>query len=69
MCPPPQLLLLRSSSSRGGCGEGVFQSVSSADCDQDLFLVAWGPTVAALSYVFDTAEEKGVVHKAIAGFR
>ena len=37
--------------------------------NQDLFLLTWGPTVAALSYVFDNAEEKRVVQKAISGFR
>ena len=37
--------------------------------DHDLFLLSWGPTVAALSYVFDNAEDKGIVEKAITGFR
>ena len=37
--------------------------------DHDLFLLSWGPTVAALSYVFDNAEERGIVQKAITGFR
>lgn len=37
--------------------------------DQDLFAIIWGPTVAALSYVYDNALEKNVVQKAISGFR
>lgn len=37
--------------------------------DQNIFLQVWGPTVAALSYVFDTATNEAVVQRATAGFR
>ena len=49
--------------------EGRFLSVKSNEFDQDLFLLSWGPTVAALSYVFDNADEKSIVQRAINGFR
>ena len=59
-----QVLLDRSSGP-----EGNFLSIKSNEFDQDLFLLSWGPTVAALSYVFDKADEKSVVQRAIDGFR
>ena len=49
--------------------EGLFFTVYNSVFDHDLFLLSWGPTVAALSYVFDNAEERGIVQKAITGFR
>ena len=49
--------------------EGKFLSVRSNEFDQDLFLLSWGPTNAALSYVFDNADEKSIVQQAINGFR
>ena len=49
--------------------EGKFLSVKSSEYDQDLFLLSWGPTVAALSYIFDKADEKSIVQRAIDGFR
>jgi brefeldin A-resistance guanine nucleotide exchange factor 1 len=42
--------------------------VQTPEFDQDLFLATWGPTVAALSSVFDHSEEKRVVQRATAGF-
>ena len=62
--PPPQVLLHRSTTS-----EGDFLPVTTSSFNQDLFLLSWGPTIAALSYVFDNAEEKHIVQKAISGFR
>ena len=61
---PLQVLLHRSAGD-----EGKFLSVKSSEFDQDLFLLSWGPTVAALSYVFDKADEKSIVQRAIDGFR
>lgn len=49
--------------------EGKFLSVKSSEFDQDLFLLSWGPTVAALSYVFDKADEKSIAQRTIDGFR
>eukprot|EP00731_Ephydatia_muelleri_P005725 Em0002g1901a len=48
--------------------EAQYWEVTTSEYDQDLFLVAWGPTVAAVSYVFDIAEDKNIVQKAIGGF-
>eukprot|EP00731_Ephydatia_muelleri_P005742 Em0002g1918a len=48
--------------------EAQYWEVATSEYDQDLFLVAWGPTVAAVSYVFDIAEDKNIVQKAIGGF-
>ncbi len=61
---PSQVLIHRSASD-----EGMFLSVTDDLFDHDLFLLSWGPTVAALSFVFDNAEARGIVDKAIAGFR
>ena len=58
-----QVLLHRSSGP-----EGNFVSVTTSEFDQDLYLLAWGPTIAALSYVYDNADDKNVVQKAISGF-
>ena len=59
-----QVLLRRSSTTEGHYVHGM------GSCfDQDLFLIIWGPTVAALSYVYDNGLEKSVVQKAIVGFR
>ena len=59
-----QVLLHRSAGE-----EGKFLSIKSSEFDQDLFLLSWGPTVAALSYVFDKADEKSIAQRAIDGFR
>ena len=61
---PLQVLLHRSAGE-----EGRVLSVKSSEFDQDLFLLSWGPTVAALSYVFDKADEKSIVQRAVDGFR
>ena len=61
---PMQVLLHRSMGD-----EGKFLSVKSSEYDQDLFLLSWGPMVAALSYIFDKADEKSIVQRAIDGFR
>ena len=37
--------------------------------DHDLFAIIWGPTVAALSYVFDKSEDGAVVERALNGFQ
>ena len=37
--------------------------------DHDLFVLAWGPTIAALSFVFDKSEDAGIAQKAVAGFK
>ena len=59
-----QVLLRRSSTPEGKYIHGLGSSF-----DQDLFLIIWGPTVAALSYVYDNGLEKSVSQKAILGFR
>ena len=59
-----QVLLHRSSTP-----EATYHSVNVAYFNQDLFLLCWSHTVAALSYVFENAEEKAIVQKAINGFR
>ncbi len=44
-------------------------SVSSGEFDHDLFLLSWGPTIAALSSIYDNADDKTIAQKAIGGFR
>ena len=59
-----KVLLHRSSGS-----ESAYLPVNVTSYNQDLYLLCWSQTVAALSYVFENAEEKAIVVKAINGFR
>uniref|UniRef100_A0A8C7P6Y8 Golgi-specific brefeldin A-resistance guanine nucleotide exchange factor 1 n=1 Tax=Oncorhynchus mykiss TaxID=8022 RepID=A0A8C7P6Y8_ONCMY len=54
---------------RGATSEGVFLHVPAGSYDHDLFTMTWGPTIAALSYVFDKSLDDAIIQKAIAGFR
>ncbi|KAM4615448.1 Golgi-specific brefeldin A-resistance guanine nucleotide exchange factor 1 [Polymixia lowei] len=54
---------------RGATPEGVFLRVPAGSYDHDLFTMTWGPTIAALSYVFDKSLDDTIIQKAIAGFR
>ncbi|XP_065652483.1 Golgi-specific brefeldin A-resistance guanine nucleotide exchange factor 1 isoform X4 [Hydra vulgaris] len=46
-----------------------YLQVKSALYDEELFLVVWGPTVAALSYIYDNGSDKVHIQKALAGFK
>lgn len=37
--------------------------------DHDLFSIIWGPTVAALSYVFDKSQDGAMIERALHGFQ
>lgn len=37
--------------------------------DSDLFAIVWGPTVAALSFVFDKSSDENIIQTAISGYR
>ncbi|XP_040848162.1 Golgi-specific brefeldin A-resistance guanine nucleotide exchange factor 1 isoform X10 [Ochotona curzoniae] len=54
---------------RGATPEGIFLRVPTGSYDLDLFTMTWGPTIAALSYVFDKSLEETIIQKAISGFR
>ncbi|XP_045926330.1 Golgi-specific brefeldin A-resistance guanine nucleotide exchange factor 1 isoform X2 [Micropterus dolomieu] len=54
---------------RGATPEGVFLHVPPGSYDHDLFTMTWGPTIAALSYVFDKSLDDNIIQKAITGFR
>ncbi|XP_035670130.1 Golgi-specific brefeldin A-resistance guanine nucleotide exchange factor 1-like [Branchiostoma floridae] len=54
---------------RGGRQEGKFTHAQGGVFDLDLFLLSWGPSVAALSYVFDKSLDDSIIQKAISGFR
>ncbi|XP_063047451.1 Golgi-specific brefeldin A-resistance guanine nucleotide exchange factor 1 isoform X2 [Engraulis encrasicolus] len=54
---------------RGATAEGVFLHTAPGSYDNDLFSMTWGPTIAALSYVFDKSLDDTIIQKAIAGFR
>ncbi|XP_077786805.1 Golgi-specific brefeldin A-resistance guanine nucleotide exchange factor 1 isoform X2 [Podarcis muralis] len=54
---------------RGVTDEGIFLHVPRGSYDHDLFAMTWGPTVAALSYVFDKSLDETIIQKAISGFR
>ncbi|XP_045147599.1 Golgi-specific brefeldin A-resistance guanine nucleotide exchange factor 1 isoform X7 [Echinops telfairi] len=54
---------------RGATPEGIFLCVPAGSYDLDLFTMTWGPTIAALSYVFDKSLEETIIQKSISGFR
>lgn len=54
---------------RGATPEGIFLRAPPGSYDLDLFTMTWGPTIAALSYVFDKSLEETIIQKAISGFR
>lgn len=54
---------------RGSTKEGVFLHAPTGAFDHELFSLIWGPTVAALSFVFDKSSEEAIVQKAVSGFR
>ncbi|XP_061693908.1 Golgi-specific brefeldin A-resistance guanine nucleotide exchange factor 1 isoform X4 [Syngnathoides biaculeatus] len=54
---------------RGASPEGIFLHLPSGSYDHDLFTMTWGPTIAALSYVFDKSLDDNILQKAITGFR
>uniref|UniRef100_A0A8D0H5T6 Golgi-specific brefeldin A-resistance guanine nucleotide exchange factor 1 n=1 Tax=Sphenodon punctatus TaxID=8508 RepID=A0A8D0H5T6_SPHPU len=54
---------------RGATDEGIFLHVLPGNYDHDLFTMTWGPTIAALSYVFDKSLDEMIIQKAISGFR
>ncbi|XP_018083084.1 Golgi-specific brefeldin A-resistance guanine nucleotide exchange factor 1 isoform X4 [Xenopus laevis] len=54
---------------RGATPEGIFLHVDPGSYDHDLFTMTWGPTIAALSYVFDKSMDETIIQKAISGFR
>ena len=54
---------------RGSSSEGRFLHAATGSYDRDLFSLVWGPTVAALSFVFDKSVEDVIIQKATSGFR
>ncbi|KAM4590678.1 Golgi-specific brefeldin A-resistance guanine nucleotide exchange factor 1 isoform 3-T3 [Odontesthes bonariensis] len=54
---------------RGATPEGLFLHLPPGSYDHDLFTMTWGPTIAALSFVFDKSLDDNIIQKAIAGFR
>jgi brefeldin A-resistance guanine nucleotide exchange factor 1 len=54
---------------RGDSKDGVFIHAPNGLFDHDLFSLIWGPTVAALSFVFDKSNDATIYQKAISGFR
>ncbi|XP_043993051.1 Golgi-specific brefeldin A-resistance guanine nucleotide exchange factor 1 isoform X2 [Gambusia affinis] len=54
---------------RGATTEGLFLHLPPGSYDHDLFTMTWGPTIAALSYVFDKSLDENIIQKAITGFR
>ncbi|XP_059472257.1 Golgi-specific brefeldin A-resistance guanine nucleotide exchange factor 1 isoform X2 [Neocloeon triangulifer] len=54
---------------RGASKEGVYVHAPNGLFDHDLFSLIWGPTVAALSFVFDKSNDATIYQKSISGFR
>uniref|UniRef100_A0AC35TM01 SEC7 domain-containing protein n=1 Tax=Rhabditophanes sp. KR3021 TaxID=114890 RepID=A0AC35TM01_9BILA len=49
--------------------EGKFSHAPAGWNDQDLFGIVWGPTAAALSYVFDKSDQETIWNKSLNGYR
>lgn len=49
--------------------DGIYLPVTSSIYDEEIFLLLWGPTVAALSYIFENSTDKVNIQKTIFGFR
>ncbi|KAI8581103.1 hypothetical protein K450DRAFT_234658 [Umbelopsis ramanniana AG] len=47
---------------------GLFTVCDTAAYDKDIFMLAWKPAVAAISYAFNTAQDDITLQKAITGF-
>ncbi len=56
---------------RGSSPTAKFQTPASDEgvFDHDLFSLAWGPIVAALSFIFDKTSDSNVITKSLTGFR
>ncbi|KAG8181269.1 hypothetical protein JTE90_018788 [Oedothorax gibbosus] len=54
---------------RGNTKDGKFIHTPNGVFDHDLFSLIWGPTVAALSYIFDKSSDTTVIDKTIYGFK
>uniref|UniRef100_H2ZA15 SEC7 domain-containing protein n=1 Tax=Ciona savignyi TaxID=51511 RepID=H2ZA15_CIOSA len=58
---------------RGASPEGTWLSTRDSDeyhiYDRDIFAMNWGPTVSALSYVFDKSLEENIIQRSILGFK
>lgn len=54
---------------RGDGKDGVYIHAQNGLFDHDLFSLIWGPTVAALSFMFDKSHDPSIYQKAISGFR
>ena len=54
---------------RGTSPDGDYIHAPNGLFDHDLFSLIWGPTVAALSFVFDKSNDITIYHKALTGFR
>ncbi|KAK7901666.1 hypothetical protein WMY93_018435 [Mugilogobius chulae] len=50
--------------------EDIYNAINApGSYDHELFSMTWGPTIAALSYVYDKSLEENILQKAISGFR
>lgn len=54
---------------RGNTMDGLFVHTPNGAYDHDLFTLVWGPTVAALSFVFDKSSDETIITNAISSFR
>lgn len=54
---------------RGKTKEGKFVHTPNGLFDHDLFSLIWGPTVAALSFIFDKSSDSVVIDKTIGGYK
>uniref|UniRef100_A0A1B0CTH7 Putative golgi-specific brefeldin a-resistance guanine nucleotide exchange factor 1-like isoform x2 n=1 Tax=Lutzomyia longipalpis TaxID=7200 RepID=A0A1B0CTH7_LUTLO len=53
---------------RGAGRDGMFHHVRGAAHDRELFRIVWGPTLAALSFMFDKSTDVSINQRATRGF-
>lgn len=57
-------VLLRRNQTKDGC----YLRVNGASLDKDIFQLVWGPTLAALSFMFDRSSTETTYHKSVVAF-
>lgn len=53
---------------RGASKDGIYIHTTNDTYDYDLFALIWGPTISALSFVFEKSEDPNVYKRALQGF-
>lgn len=54
---------------RGASKDGIYLLAPNGLYDHDLFSLIWGPSIGALSCLFDKSNDVTIYQKAVLGFR